>query len=69
MAVGMEVEYSGTVGAFRIRLSTEVDSWTLCLNLTGKSRPLAFAANPGSGKTLEVLTRAQPSSKNAKCGQ
>jgi uncharacterized protein (TIGR03067 family) len=33
------------------------DSWKLCLNTTGKSRPRSFAANPGSGNALEIFTR------------
>jgi len=33
------------------------DSWKLCLNTTGKSRPRAFVAKPGSGNALEVFTR------------
>jgi len=33
------------------------DSWTLCLNTTGKSRPRAFAARAGSGNALEVFIR------------
>jgi uncharacterized protein (TIGR03067 family) len=33
------------------------DSWKLCLNTTGKSRPRAFAATPGSGNALEIFTR------------
>jgi uncharacterized protein (TIGR03067 family) len=33
------------------------DTWKLCLNMTGKSRPRAFAARPGSGNALEVFIR------------
>jgi uncharacterized protein (TIGR03067 family) len=32
-------------------------TWRLCLNMTGQSRPSAFAAEPGSGNALEVFTR------------
>ena len=33
------------------------DTWTICLGLTGRSRPAEFATAPGSGHALEVLKR------------
>ena len=33
------------------------DSWKLCLNTSGKSRPRSFAADAGSGNALEVFRR------------
>lgn len=33
------------------------DTWTLCLTITGKTRPTAFATNAGSGHALETLKR------------
>lgn len=34
------------------------DTWTICLGLTGKSRPRKFATETGSGHALETLKRA-----------
>jgi uncharacterized protein (TIGR03067 family) len=34
------------------------DAWTICLGLTGRSRPLEFATEAGSGHALETLKRA-----------
>jgi uncharacterized protein (TIGR03067 family) len=36
----------------------EGDTWTICLGLTGKNRPLEFATKAGSGHALERLHRA-----------
>jgi uncharacterized protein (TIGR03067 family) len=33
------------------------DEWTICLNMSGKARPSAFATSAGSGNALEVFTR------------
>lgn len=33
------------------------DEWTICLGLTGASRPTDFKSTPGSGHALEVLVR------------
>jgi uncharacterized protein (TIGR03067 family) len=33
------------------------DGWTLCLTVTGKTRPIAFATKAGSGHALERLKR------------
>lgn len=33
------------------------DSWRICLTVTGKKRPTAFATAPGSGLALEILKR------------
>ena len=33
------------------------DSWRLCLTVTGKTRPIAFATKAGSGYALETLKR------------
>jgi uncharacterized protein (TIGR03067 family) len=33
------------------------DTWTLCLTVTGKERPTAFATRAGSGLALETLKR------------
>jgi uncharacterized protein (TIGR03067 family) len=33
------------------------DQWKICLTVTGKSRPQAFATQPGSGLALETLRR------------
>ena len=49
------------------------DSWTLCLNMTGQSRPRTFSAAPGSGNALEVFTRgavaAEPDEPHAAVGE
>ena len=41
----------------------EGDSWRLCLTVTGKTRPRAFATSPGSGLALETLVKANSRSK------
>jgi uncharacterized protein (TIGR03067 family) len=33
------------------------DTWKICLNMTGKTRPRSFATKPGSETALEVFTR------------
>lgn len=33
------------------------DTWTICINMTGKNRPTKFATAPGSGEALETLKR------------
>jgi uncharacterized protein (TIGR03067 family) len=33
------------------------DTWRICLTVTGKTRPAAFATTPGSGLALETLKR------------
>ncbi len=33
------------------------ETWRICLNMAGKTRPRAFAAKAGSGNALEVFTR------------
>jgi uncharacterized protein (TIGR03067 family) len=39
------------------------DTWTICLGLTGKSRPSQFATKPGTGQALEILKRERASAK------
>jgi uncharacterized protein (TIGR03067 family) len=34
------------------------DTWKLCLDMTGKSRPRAFQTRPGGNTALEVFTRS-----------
>ena len=34
------------------------DAWTICIGLTGRSRPQKFATEAGSGHALESLKRA-----------
>jgi len=33
------------------------DTWTICINMTGRNRPTEFATAPGSGQALETLKR------------
>jgi uncharacterized protein (TIGR03067 family) len=35
------------------------DTWTICINMTGKNRPTKFATSPGSGHALETLKRGK----------
>jgi uncharacterized protein (TIGR03067 family) len=42
------------------------DTWRLCLDMTGKSRPKEFASKPGSGVALETLRRASDSGSRKK---
>lgn len=43
----------------------EGDTWRICLGLTGKRRPVKFAAEQGSGHALEVLERDRQNEKAA----
>lgn len=42
-----------SLGIYRL----DGDSWTICLSVTGKTRPTAFATAPGCGYALETLAR------------
>jgi uncharacterized protein (TIGR03067 family) len=48
------------------------DTWTICLTVSGKTRPSAFATKPGSGFALETLQRQTGASprdrRNAELG-
>lgn len=42
------------------------DTWRLCLNMNGKSRPKEFTSRPGSGVAMETLHRVSDSGSRKK---